>query len=260
VSPTRPFLTIVTVHLNDLNGLLRTLHSLEPYREHPEVEWLVVDGASDWSGDGASAARSRIERAATRFVSERDSGVYDAMNKGAGLATGDYVMFLNAGDELHPRFDLDRLMTDFAQTGTGMVWGRCVEVDEKGREVLVKTRSPGWAWYGTPVYHPAVLFTRAALGPRPYDDTLRIAADYDLLCRLVTGGVTVRLDAAPFARFHRGGLSDIEHRTLLREERIIRARYWRIPGPAAFSIDLSKRFLKRLSRVAWLRKLWREKI
>ena len=90
-------LSIITVCFNDLDGLKHTVDSVRNQREFSDLEHLVVDGAST---DGT---RKYLECAIEEgridgYISEPDSGIYDAMNKGLGLARGEWVHFLNAGD------------------------------------------------------------------------------------------------------------------------------------------------------------------
>jgi len=175
-------LTIITIHLNDFDGLLRTIQSLGPVLSRDNVEWVVVDGGSKRrDGDVVEQAESH----ANKFISETDKGVYDAMNKGTCFASGDYVLYLNAGDELHPEFDIDKFFLLADTTHAEMIWGQCMECYENGKTIQIKTRSVSWAWYCMPVCHPATFFRRDSIGDHPYDAWFRIAGDYDLICHLL---------------------------------------------------------------------------
>jgi glycosyltransferase involved in cell wall biosynthesis len=93
---TRPSITIVTVCLNAASSIEATLRSVLA-QDYPNLEYVVVDGGST---DGTVEVIRRFTDRIAAVVSEPDEGVYDAMNKGIGLAGGEYLLFLNAGDVL----------------------------------------------------------------------------------------------------------------------------------------------------------------
>jgi glycosyltransferase involved in cell wall biosynthesis len=88
-------LTVITVNLNAVNGLAKTLDSLKSQNCKSEIEFIVIDGlSSDGSIDLLEKNRNEIDV----LVSSKDRGVYDAMNKGVEKSTGEWLYFLNAGD------------------------------------------------------------------------------------------------------------------------------------------------------------------
>lgn len=98
-------LSIITVTLNNLAGLKRTRESIIGQTWH-DFEWIVVDGGSQ---DGSVDFLRSLEIKPTWWVSERDSGVYNAMNKGVLHANGQYVIFMNAGDIFHSERTLEQI-------------------------------------------------------------------------------------------------------------------------------------------------------
>jgi len=252
-------LAVVTVHLNDLPGLQRTFHSLQALLSAERLSWLVIDGGSDASACG-SGPMAQIRRAASHFISEPDNGIYDAMNKGAKLAADDYLLFLNAGDQLHPSFDIDSFARRAAASRGDMLWGRSLERYGDGRLVPVRTRSRAWAWYGMPVCHQAIFFKRTALGAEPYDTHYAIGADYDLVCRLLANGATVVPLDSPVCIFHRGGVSSRCIKASLEEENEIRLKYHKMPAAFGSALKYFKQLNARLAHWAWLRRLWRGRL
>ena len=81
-----------------------------------------------------------------------------------------------------------------------------------------------------PAFHPAILFRREILGDKPYNTSYRLAADYDLICRLLKNNAVVKQLAAPVSIYHRGGISDIEGDLGRAEENEIRLEFYRLPG------------------------------
>ena len=191
------------------------------------LEWIVIDGGSKLTEDGVSLEQVKV--LADHFISEPDNGIYDAMNKGARLADGDYCLFLNAGDELHPGFSYDTLIGSLKSDRPGMIWGRAEVRDRKNRVYKRKTRHPRWLRYGTAVCHQAIFFDRSVLGTDPYDTNLDIAADYDLICHLYTSGAKIRLLDIPVCIFDLVGKSGQDKRLTLREESVVRKKHFRIP-------------------------------
>ena len=250
--------SIVTVHLNDFDGLSATHRSLHRLLADQQLDWIVIDGESSIQTEDQKDCIDRVRSVADYFVSESDNGIYDAMNKGVSHATGDYLLFLNAGDELHPDFDLNMITRLAAKTRVGMIWGRSQERYQNGHSIDIKTRSPSWSWYGMPAYHPSILFKRDLLGVHPYDTSYKIAADYDLVCRLLVEKVQVEQIDSFISIFHRGGISDTNGHESRDEENEVRLKHFKIYPVAGTAIKYFKRLNAGLARNAWLRGLWRK--
>ena len=89
-------LSIITINYNNLEGLKRTVESVVNQTWH-EFEYIIIDGASN---DGSAAYIESQSHHFDYWESEKDSGIYNAMNKGIKVATGEYLLFLNSGDHL----------------------------------------------------------------------------------------------------------------------------------------------------------------
>lgn len=250
-------LSIVTVHLDDFAGLRATCASLQPVLDSGLAEWTLIDGGSDWQRSGGESLRAEVTERSDVIVSEPDAGIYDAMNKGTKLATGEYVLYLNAGDELHPDFDWKALAEEIANGSPAMVWGVCHERFEEGTLVKVKNRSPGLAWYGMPVNHQNVLFRRSVLGDAPYDTSYKICADYDLVSRLLKSGETVFRSEMPISIFQRGGTSAARFAQNMAEEGHLRTLHYGVPKPASYLIRQVKTLNAWIGQVPAVRRLLR---
>lgn len=251
-------LSIVTVHLDAPECLRRTHDSLRSAISDGDTEWLLIDGGSGIFKSTDSGLRQTMQQAALAFVSEPDNGIYDAMNKGTRLASGDYVLYLNAGDVLHPDFSWSQLGKEISASRPGMVWGTCHERFADGRLVKVKNRSPNLAWYGIPVNHQNVLFRRALLEPAPYDEHFVYCADYDLIGRLLSQGCTVHRTEMPIAIFQRDGLSAQNFAETMREEETLRNRHFGVNPFLSRMITYLKHFNSAAGRIPALRRLMRK--
>ncbi|MES2394580.1 MAG: glycosyltransferase [Bacteroidota bacterium] len=102
-------LTIVTIVYNDVDNITKTIKSVLGLKTNL-IEYIVIDGLSkDGTVDKISAYKSEIDC----FISEKDNGIYDAMNKALKLAKGDSIIFMNSGDIFSPEFNLSALIEHY---------------------------------------------------------------------------------------------------------------------------------------------------
>ena len=251
-------ISTVTIHRDNFEGLHATFVSLANILPSPEVQWIVVDGKSRVCDSRQREILEEVRNQAGFFSSEPDEGIYDAMNKGTVQASGDYVLYLNAGDELHPGFSLPALERSLGGSRPEMIWGVCHERYANGAVVRVANRSPRLSWYGMPVNHQNVLFRRDVLGNSPYDRRYRVCADYDLVSRILTQGGTVHRANVPIAIFQRGGVN-FQHLTCnFEEEHLLRCRHYGVPKPVSKLLKGMKMMTARAGQVPALRRLLRK--
>ena len=254
-------LSVITIHLDQWESLRRTAESLKRFLDLAEVEWVVIDGQSRADSDSAVSIREEVRLSADRFISEKDDGIYNAMNKGTALASGSHLLYLNAGDELHPGFELTPFRNLTEGSNPGMLWGQSWDRDRNGDTYLRKSRPPSWLKFGIPVCHQAVIFRSDLLGKAPYRESLKIAGDYELLCRLHCEGAGVVMVDNPVVIFELTGLSSSRSELAMEEESMVRQEYF--PKPAFIESGLSgfKHLLWKLSmQFPSSRKLWRRRI
>ena len=103
----QPKLTVITIVYNNVRAIERTVLSVLN-QTYPNIEYLVIDGASV---DGTLEILKKHEGRISKLISETDKGIYDAMNKGLALSSGDYILFMNSGDEI---YDSDTIEKVFA--------------------------------------------------------------------------------------------------------------------------------------------------
>ena len=181
-------LSIVTINRNNAEGLARTLHStFEAQAGFDDWEQIVVDGAStDGSLDALAPYRGNPRLGWT--VSEPDGGIFNAMNKGAAHARGEYLLFLNSGDVLLP----DVLAKAFAgKVSEDLVYGDVFHVHPDGRRILREfppaDRLHDWLFLTKSLPHQATFVARRlhdALGG--YDETFLSAGDSKFFFLAVT--------------------------------------------------------------------------
>lgn len=180
-------ISIITVAYEACETLERTIESLAA-QTWADKEYIVVDGGSS---DGTTQLLRRHERLGTvdRWISEPDRSLYDAMNKGLHLASGDYVGFLNADDFFVADDALAAVAEAIERDGADWVIGDTVMLDRRAERVVRFYSGSGFrAWqlrFGHMPPHPSTYCRRADLVDLGgFDSRFPIAADFDLLLRL----------------------------------------------------------------------------
>ena len=167
-------LSIVTVVLNDLSRLETTIKSVERLKSVCDlVEHVIIDGGST---DGSV---QRIEKYATtgrvRFLSEADLGIYDAMNKALGICSGEYIWFLNSGDQA---LCWGEQLLEILERSSRSISAYCFPFLAKTRHrIQVKTPIES-CLYRLPTSHQAMIFRSSFLRQQPYSLKYSIASDY----------------------------------------------------------------------------------
>ena len=250
-------ISIVTVHLNDFSGLHQTSQSLQGLRSKTRVQWIVIDGASMPATNEQRETLDSARRLSDEFVSEPDAGIYAAMNKGVNLAGEKYLLFLNAGDRLHPQFDPARIFRELEQTDPDMIWGSYDESGKNNRLSNIQPRKNKWLWWGMPTSHQAMLFRHEYLGDNPYDENLKIAGDYDLLLKLAKKGARISSTSVPICVVDSTGVSNTEQKPSLVEQMAVRKRYFGTSSFVNLSISAAHLAIGLIGRSKHLRRLWK---
>ena len=215
---TPPLLSIVIACRNPGPPLRAALDSVG-VPPGTDCELIVVDGAStDGTREWLDLQRARLGA----LISEPDGGVYDAMNKGAAVARGDWVLFLGADDRLQAGA-LTALAPVLRSTDAGVVVGEAAYDD--GR--LYRLGAPTVAVRRNFVHHQAACYRRTLFATHgPFETGLRIMADYEFNLRLLNAGVKFQAVPTRTATCGSGGLSDAGGWTGYGEEITVRHRYF----------------------------------
>ena len=222
-----PKFSIITVTYNAEAVLEDTIQSVISQTYH-HVEYIIVDGASK---DGTLSIIDRYRDRITRIVSEPDKGLYDAMNKGIKLATGDYLCFLNAGDSFHEDDTLQLMVHSI--TGTELpdvLYGETAIVDEEGHFLRMRRLSApenlNWKSFkdGMLVCHQA-FFPRRELA-EPYDLRYRFSADFDWRIRIMKKSHTLHNTHLTLIDYLNEGMTTRNHRASLHERFRIMCRHY----------------------------------
>ncbi len=212
----QPSISIITVVFNGSSLIERTIKSVL-VQTYPHIEYIIIDGASkDGTLDIIDKYRSRIQT----VISEKDKGIYDAMNKGLSSATGDYVLFLNAGDELYSESTIKEVFA--SSEDADVYYGNTAVVDEQrnmlGDRRLTPPSSLTWKSFkfGMSVSHQSFIAKRSLC--EPYTLEYMLGSDIDWIIRILKKSKKVVYTKTYIAKFLEGGITS-NKRTLAWKER-----------------------------------------
>lgn len=217
--------SIITPCLNAAGTIEKTIQSvLNQKGDTGPLEHIVIDGMStDGTLDIVEEYVDRYSHITS--VSELDSGIYDAMNKGIALAKGDYIGIINADDWYDEMAMCSARQVLDSRADVGLVYGNMGIWKESSMEKIVKPRKSPWARFiSMPFLHPTC-FVRASVYHDfgAFDPTLRIAGDYDFILRLYDAGVRAEYLDQTIAHFRSGGASSTDF--AIRERARVRAKH-----------------------------------
>lgn len=194
-----PLFSLVTVTLNNLKGLQKT-YDLVKAQTCSDYEWLVIDGEST---DGTIDFLKNTE---ANYTSEKDSGIYDAMNKGIERATGQYIIFMNAGDALESKATLDEISARLKDQSYDFLYGDSAE-DIDGQLYFKRARLHHKITEGMFTHHQAMIYSKKILQDLRYDTSYQIASDYDLTWNVLNKSKNILYLPFPICLFEAGGVS-----------------------------------------------------
>jgi glycosyltransferase involved in cell wall biosynthesis len=217
-------ISVITVVFNAEKLIARTIESVLN-QSYPSIEYIVVDGLST---DGTLEV-VRSFPGIHRVISEADRGLYDAMNKGMKEATGDYVWFLNAGDQIYAPDTVERMMEGLEEL-PDIIYGGTMIIDEAQNEIGDRRLKPpahlNWRSFrkGMLVCHQSLLVKRE-LAPE-YNLDYRLSADIDWSIRAAKNAGQIRNAGMVLSRFLEGGMTRRNIKAGLKERFRIMARYY----------------------------------
>jgi glycosyltransferase involved in cell wall biosynthesis len=166
-------LSIITINKNNMLGMQRTINSLKQLQRH-EFQWVCIDSNSN---DGSVELAQQFKITSDVVISEADTGIYNAMNKGVLQAIGTHLLFLNSGDTLASSItSVDALKLK-----------NQVDLILFGFQIRNQLRLPrpnAWRFWSMPTSHQAIIYSKEVLISEPFDETYRFAADFEHYLRI----------------------------------------------------------------------------
>jgi glycosyltransferase involved in cell wall biosynthesis len=198
-----PKISVVTISLNRRDELEATIKSVLA-QSYPNIEYLIIDGGSvDGTAELIKQWGSRIQY----WVSEKDGGIYDAMNKGVRVATGEWVIFMNAGDRFHDETVVAEIFAA-PHDDTDLVYGHSfVWYEREQIKRFLGAEPPAALALGMNCSHQSLFTRRALLLERPFS-VGPMVSDYEFLVRMHLDGRRFKLVDRVVSVWTNGGISD----------------------------------------------------
>lgn len=256
------FLTIITINLNNETGLEKTIRSVFS-QTITDFEYVIVDGASSDSSVDVIQKYASLPGPQLRWVSEPDEGIYNAMNKGIGMATGTYLEFLNSGDTLASQDVIEKLLLSLQTCGQpSILYGNMLKKMLDGGIHLDRCFAGQDMTFlgfynGTLNHSPSFvrrdLFEKYGL----YDESLRIVSDWKWFMQaIIFGNEKPIYEDLDVVRFDMTGISETNKDLGKAERKKVLSEL----VPASILVDYEKWAftidqMKRLQRYPWAYKM-----
>lgn len=209
--------SIVTINLNNKQGLEATHSSIKKQcYDKKYIQWIIIDGLS------TDNSLELIYNSPLKplIIIEKDSGIYDAMNKAKNIITGDYVIYLNSGDIFYDNYSLKKTSNFLIQCDKNpdVVLGDYALKLPNNKIISKKARLVEYyIWHGMPTNHQAIFFSKSCIENNSYNIKYKICGDYDFLVQLWLKNYTFENSHINMALFSTGGISTQKPAKLIKE-------------------------------------------
>ena len=246
-----PKISVVTVVYNSAALIENTVKSIIN-QSYSHIEYIVVDGGST---DGTIDILNRYKKNISTLISEPDHGIYDAMNKGIRLATGDFVVFINSGDKFTSPDILENIFSNPDAAQADVIYGDTDITDSEGNIIHSRRHRPperlNWKSFkrGMLVCHQSFIARRNLIDS--YDLTYRYAADFDWCIRILKKSKSVHNSRQVISLFLEGGQTRKTIVPGLKERFRIMRHHYGLISATFWNIILGVRFTWFVIRHRW---------
>jgi len=191
---------------NSVNTLKQTIFSVFG-QTYKNIEYIVIDGKSE---DGTAELIKQYENKISYWISEKDNGIYNAMNKGIEAATGEYIQFLNADDVLVNENIIENIVHEIERASMPDVLSAPIWVVDEKRHVqklLENEIDMNRIQYGHSLPHPGMFVKRNLLKKYRFNENYEIASDFELILRCIVDNKIFSFIDEPVVFFSNGGIS-----------------------------------------------------
>lgn len=167
-------ISVITVCLNAEDGIRRTIESVL-CQIYSSIEYIIIDGGST---DGTESILNEYKESISKLYIEKDDGVYDAMNKALEIASGDFILFMNAGDQFATEFAIKNVMKAVCDLDS-IYYGDALFVDpSRSRSYIYGGRFSIYRFCTENICHQSIFYPRSAYKRYRYDLKYKLFADY----------------------------------------------------------------------------------
>lgn len=219
----KPKISIITVCYNASNLIEQTIRSVLS-QTYSNIEFIIIDGGST---DGTIDIIKEYSCRISKWVSEQDKGIYDAMNKGATMASGEWIIYRNVGDFFVSKTVVEDMFRHNIDDAVTILHGDCRYICDMGEKVFTPgIINPYYDKTSMPVFHPSTFIRAEYQRQNPYDISLRSSADFDFFLNALLLGKKFEYRPILVADYSFGdGMSVKNWYTVLRENNIILEKY-----------------------------------
>ena len=174
-----PLVSVVTVVYNDETHVESTILSVLN-QTFQNIEYIIIDGGSK---DATPSIINKYSDRLAFYISEKDNGVYDAMNKAIRVANGEWIIFMNSGDSFYEKETLEKVFSRYQDKGEGLIYGDFFMINQRGAEdhyvkALAQTTDK---FVADPSFHQAIFVRTSDMKAHPFDIRYKLIADYAYL-------------------------------------------------------------------------------
>lgn len=212
-------ISIITVCFNSVHTIEQTIRSVVT-QDYDNLEYIIIDGGST---DGTKEIIQKYNSCISNWISEPDKGIYDAMNKGVAMATGDVIAFLNSGD-WYKEGIINFIAKEISESQCAV---SCFDVDVfDGNELRVCRKASAEKIENLRIgmiYCHQAIFARRFLFEKygDFNTSFSLASDYEWILRMYNQGVDISYRGVSVANFREGGISSVKGDRTLEEMKII---------------------------------------
>lgn len=201
-------ITIVTINYNNVSEIEKTIQSVIN-QEYKNIEYIIIDGGSS---DGSMEVVNKYKNNIHHIVSEKDSGIYNAMNKGIQLAGGEYINFMNSGDTFTDKQVISKV---FAYSNNeDIIYGHTNRVLKD--KIISQKIHPSRLSYSylieKSINHQAMFVKLTWAKQLPFNENYKMISDWDFLIRAFHAGATAKCINIPVANFDISGFSNLDRK------------------------------------------------
>lgn len=218
-------ISIVTVTYNSDKYIKNTLDSILNQQDFLYEYWIIDGGSKDKTIDIVKTYVPDFN-GKLKYISEKDEGIYDAMNKGISLASGNVIGIVNS-DDYYNDFTLSKVNEAFSNNSNiGCLFSDAISIDKDGNDKGILKSSIDGLKYGMALMHPTC-FVRADVYKKIglYNTKFKIAADYDFGMRMKNNGILMIKCKYPLTKFREGGASVKNQRIGMKDTYSIQKQY-----------------------------------
>ena len=216
-----PLVSIITVVFNGVCFIEDTIQSVLG-QTYENIEYIIVDGGST---DGTLEVIRKYQDQIAKWVSEPDKGIYDAMNKGIGMASGDLIGILNA-DDYYSLETVSKVVERYLETDCHILHGEMKLTDpDDGSLVEHRKPKPQKLYFDMYVNHPTVFLSKSLYQKRKFDANFRYAADYELMLYAKLNGYKFQQINEVLTFMRVGGVSEVNYAATKKEVDVAKRRH-----------------------------------